>query len=271
VKTLSYFDKNGRRIPSNGMRVFGETQSQYYKLERPQLNLASIFDRSRDNNLFVNEIDVFEFDKKISNIILKISNDVNYSNLLNGVYVPFIYKREVKGADLGTELVDILLTKLHKSFINKFPESHFKAILQSQKKLENNIKLDKNSRYQNFVSLSEVKPVIGLYFPQALQEFDVETQRNQMTSLPELTDLNICLSGGMDVCAALIGTPDLLISENFYAPIPILSAYVHEDQRLVLMIKAYGPHLEFWCLSQMLDMDTTQVSEQWTGGLTIYE
>jgi hypothetical protein len=253
------------------MRVYGETQSQYYKLERPELNLASIFNRSREQNLFRNEVDVFEFDKKISNIILKISNDINYSNLLNGVYVPFVYTRDVKGADLGTELVDILLPKLQNSFINKFPESHFKAILQSHKKLENNIKLDKNSRYQNFVSLSEVKPVIGLYFPQALQEYDVESQRNQMTSLPELTDLNICLSGGMDVCAALIGTPNLLISENFYAPIPILSSYVHEDQRLILMIKAYGPHLEFWCLSQMLNMDTTQVSEQWTGGLTIYE
>lgn len=268
---MRYFDNNGRRIPSNGMRVFGETQSQYYKLERPELNLASIFNRSREQNLFTNEIDVFEFDKKISNIILKISNNVNYANLLKGVYVPFIYKREAKGADLGAELVDILLPKLHKSFINKFPESHFKAILQSQKKLESNIKLDKNSRYQNFISLSEVKPAIGLYFPQALQEFDVESQRKQMTSLPELTDLNICLSGGMDVCAALIGTPDLLISENFYAPIPTLSSYVHEDQRLILMIKAYGPHLEFWCLSQMLNMDTTQVSEQWTGGLTIYE
>ena len=207
----------------------------------------------------------------ITDIHLKISKDINYANLLNGVYVPFIYKREVRGADLGLELVDSLLPKLQKSFLDRFPESNFKAILQSQKKIENNIKLDKNSRYQNFVSLSETKPVIGLYFPQALQEFDVESQRNQMTSLPELNDLNICLSGGMDVCAALIGTPDLLISENFYAPIPTLSSYVHEDQRLILMIKAYGPHLEFWCLSQMLNMDTTQVSEQWAGGLTIYE
>lgn len=268
---MSYFDNYGRRIPRDGMRVFGETPSQYYKLEQFELDLESIFNRSREQNLFTNEIDIAAFDKKISNIILKISNDINYANLLNGVYVPFIYKREAKGADLGAELVDIILPKLQKSFINKFPESHFKAILQSQKKLEGNIKIDKNSRYQNFVSLSEVKPVIGLYFPQALQEFDVESQRNQMTFLPELTDLNICLSGGMDVCAALIGTPNLLISENFYAPIPILSSYVHEDQRLVLMIKAYGPHLEFWCLSQMLNMDTTQVSEQWTGGLTIYE
>jgi hypothetical protein len=253
------------------MRVFGEKQSQYYKLERHELDFSSIFNRSKEQNLFTNEIDAPSFEKKITDIHLKISKDINYANLLNGVYVPFIYKREVRGADLGLELVDSLLPKLQKSFLDRFPESNFKAILQSQKKIENNIKLDKNSRYQNFVSLSETKPVIGLYFPQALQEFDVESQRNQMTSLPELNDLNICLSGGMDVCAALIGTPDLLISENFYAPIPTLSSYVHEDQRLILMIKAYGPHLEFWCLSQMLNMDTTQVSEQWTGGLTIYE
>ena len=82
--------------------------------------------------------------------------------------------------------------------------------------------------------------------------------------------LSFCLSGGIDICSAFIGTPELLLSEVFYTPITVLSSYVHKDDRMVLLLKAYGPHLEFWCLSQMLTKSIKQVSEQWTGGLTFY-
>lgn len=90
-----------------------------------------------------------------------------------------------------------------------------------------------------------------------------------MTDLSEFK--NLCLSGGIDILAALIGSPELLINENFYAPILCLSAYVHSDQRLALLMKSYGPHMEFWCMSQMLTPKLKQVSEQWAGGITIYK
>ena len=96
----------------------------------------------------------------------------------------------------------------------------------------------------------------------------MESQRKQMEQLPKLD--NVCLSGGIDISAALIGSPELLISEDFYAPILCMSAYVHKDPRLVLLVKSYGPHMEFWCMTQMLAKDVTQVSEQWAGGITFF-
>ena len=81
---------------------------------------------------------------------------------------------------------------------------------------------------------------------------------------------NKCLSGGIDICAALIGVPELLISDENYAPILCMSSYVHDDSRLVLLLKSYGPHLEFWCMTQMLSKNVTQVSEQWSGGVSIF-
>ena len=39
-------------------------------------------------------------------------------------------------------------------------------------------------------------PVVGLFFPQALQEFDVASQRKQMVELPALSGVNFCLAGG---------------------------------------------------------------------------
>jgi len=88
--------------------------------------------------------------------------------------------------------------------------------------------------------------------------------------LPTFDGGKVCLSGGLDTCAALIGSPEILHSEDFYMPILIMSSYVYQDDRMVLLVKAYGPHLEFWCLSQMLTKKVTQVSEQWTGGLTLF-
>jgi hypothetical protein len=92
-----------------------------------------------------------------------------------------------------------------------------------------------------------------------------------MKELPHPGEFNVCLSGAKDVTAAIVGSPELLISGEFYTPILCMSSYVHSDPRLVLLIKSYGPHLEFWCMSQMLTKEITQVSEQWSGGLSIFE
>jgi hypothetical protein len=130
--------------------------------------------------------------------------------------------------------------------------------------------LASGSRYQDLISAVEAGTAVGWYFPQALQEFDIQSQQSQMTSLPEMKGSNVCLSGGLDICAAVAGIPDLLISDEFYTPILCMSAYVHSDPRLVLLLKAYGPHMEFWCMTQMLTRGTTQVSEQWAGGITVF-
>jgi hypothetical protein len=50
-----------------------------------------------------------------------------------------------------------------------------------------------------------------------------------------------------------------------------MAAYVHSEKRLALLLKAYGPHMEFWCMTQMLTPDVTKVFEQWLGGLIVYE
>ena len=80
----------------------------------------------------------------------------------------------------------------------------------------------------------------------------------------------MCLSGAMDIGAAVVGFPELLISKDHYTPILCMSSLVHSDKRLILALKSYGPHMEFWCMTQMLSKKTTQVSEQWAGGLTIF-
>ena len=103
---------------------------------------------------------------------------------------------------------------------------------------------------------------------QVLQEYSVDAQTTQMKDLKNIS--NICLSGPIEVSSSLIGNPNLLINKKYYSPVLCLSGVTHIDERLISCFKSYGRHLEFWCLSQMLSKDKKQVSEQWSGGISIY-
>jgi hypothetical protein len=267
---MKYFDENGRRIPTDGMRVFAKVPSHYYQISPQVIDYSRILDRSKKYGFSPAGVTAEEFKSRAEALLEKLRSSTAYGELLNGAHIPFVYKRDAVKIDLGEDLENNLLPGLKRSFNDRYPESHFKAILQSNSELKGNISLHPDSRYEQFVGASETSPVVGWYFPQALQEFDVESQRNQMKLLPAGEGFDLCLSGGMEMCAALAGSPELLINEDHYAPILCLSSYVHRDDRLVLLLKSYGPHMEFWCMTQMLTTDIKQVSEQWAGGISVY-
>jgi len=265
---MIYFNENGRRIPSSGLRVFGEAPQSYYQIKKQDIDYSKILSNAMCFGGVDSSVRLDDFELACNKLLQEIESKPDFVNILKGTHIPFICKKYESNYDLGDNLVGIQLPNFQKAFNNNFPDYHFKAILQSNSKLPGNIKIDARSRYEQFLEKNKKNILVGWYFPQALQEFDVESQRQQMLELPDLG--NLCLSGGIDAFAALIGTPELLINEDFYAPILCLSAYVHVDPRLILLMKSYGPHMEFWCMTQMLTKTITQVSEQWSGGLTFY-
>jgi len=265
---MDYFSDIGRRIPTKGLRVFGETPKTYYRLNEHAVNYANVLSNSIDFGGVDSAVDLEAFRSSCENLRDKFQVNTDFRNLFNGVAIPFICKPIKSIKDLGGDLQDERLPNFQRAFNAKFPDRHFKATLQGDSLLSGSITLDPRSRYQEFAQLCKENTVIGWYFPQALQEFDIESQRQQMVDLPNVG--NLCLSGGIDIIAALIGSPQLLISEDNYAPILSLSAYVHKDPRLVLLMKSYGPHMEFWCMTQMLTKNVSQVSEQWAGGITLF-
>jgi hypothetical protein len=268
---LEYFNEYGRRANSNKYRVFGKNPSYYYKLKQRDINYNELIKNFKEFGIINDDINYIEYESRSEELKSKIEKDVYYNKLLNGMSVPFLYKNINKNQDLGEDLNNNLLNSVEKSFKKKFPESKFRAILQNKSTLEKKISIEKRSKYENFVELSNKNYVLGWYFPQTLQEFDIESQRRQMNELPSPGNFHLCLSGGKDICASIVGIPDLLINDEDYAPILCLSSYVHEDDRMVLTLKSYGPHMEFWSMTQMLRANVTQVSEQWAGGITIFE
>lgn len=265
---MSYFNSNGRRKASADLRIFSEVPQNYYRLSQPKIDYENVLFNSKKFGNINADINLKIFAEACESLKNEIQLDVNLNALLNGVHIPFIVRKIDSLEDLGKDLEDVELPAYQKAFNAAYPEAHFKAVLQSNSMLAGSISLDSRSRYDKFLEQAKENVLIGWYFPQALQEFDIASQRQQMTELPG--EKNICLSGGIDAIAALIGTPGLLISDEFYAPILCLSSYVHSDPRLVMLMKSYGPHMEFWCMTQMLSKNVSQVSEQWSGGLTIF-
>ena len=123
--------------------------------------------------------------------------------------------------------------------------------------------------YSSFLDSLRQSDVIGYYFPLAFAEFSVSSQRLAYKSIS--SPLSFCLSGPLEIISSVITNPSLLINSEHYSPILCMSGARHVDNRLEAVLKSYGPHLEFWVLSNLLTPGIEQVSEQWYGGLTIYK
>ncbi len=262
------FDDNGRRIPYKGVRVFNEVSLQYYKINQPKIDFQEILLNSQKHAGVGSNITVKSFESACLKLKGKIQKSTPLRNLLKGVCIPFICPKSLLEEDLGKEFEQVVLPSVASSFKEANPNLHYRVALQGDSKLSGQLSVATESRYEKFIEMHRSKVTVGWYFPQALQEYDISSQRDQMKTLP-LYD-GLILSGGLDVAAALVGSPGLLINDSNYPPVLCISSFKHSDENLMLCFKSYGQHLEFWGMSQMLCPGEEQVSEQWSGGLTIF-
>jgi hypothetical protein len=263
----SLFDQKGRRVNTNNYRVFQPEGLDYYSIKNKNIDYNEIIANYNKVNYVVN-IELDSFRNQCELLKEQITNSHELNGLMNGVCVPFYIPKLSKNNDMADVMADQILPFVEKSFTTRFPGAQFRAILQGGATLRGNLRIEGNSRYDSLLRSAMHGPIVGLYFPQALQQYDIESQLRQMEDIPE--NIPLCLSGPLEIFSALIGKPDLLANEEGYSPILSMSSIAHADTRLALVLKAYGPHLEFWCLSQMLTPDLKQVSEQWAGGITVY-
>jgi len=269
LSSISFFNERGRRVRTKPYRVFDEQDLDYYYIQNKEVNLTETL--RNFHSVGIGEcISLQEFRTSLEELKDRFHRIPALTNLFKGVHVPFIVpKVSDAGEDLGYTAVERLLPKLEASFKRHYPQAHFKAIMQGGTTLTGNLRLDEGSRYKKILNDAVNSDLIGWYFPQALQQFDIESQVKQIEELPLETGL--CLSGPMEVLTANIGKPGLLINDEGYSPILTMPALQHIDESLVLALKSYGPHLEFWCLSNELTPGVKQVSEQWAGGITVFK
>ena len=271
MKTTSdtLFDEHGRRIPFEGMRVFNKDSRRYYQLNQPDIQFDTVLRRMNKHAGVAESISAHQFESTCRDLMKAAREDASIRDIYKGAHVPFICPKCVDHMDLGEEFEQHWLAAVENSFTETFPQYHFKRSLQGENpSLRGALTLAEGARYEKFLRARREGVIVGWYFPTALQEYDTASQRSQMLTLPMPEAL--VLSGGFEAAAALAGSPDLLANTEAYPPVLCLSAFEHIDKRLILCFKAYGLSLEFWLLSQMLVPGITQVSEQWTGGLTLF-
>ena len=85
------FDDFGRRIPTNGDRVFGAEPSFYYKLTQSKINYELILQRAKKYGLCSNNLSVNHFQSKATALLDTIKKNDDFSQMTKGVHIPFIF------------------------------------------------------------------------------------------------------------------------------------------------------------------------------------
>ena len=257
------FDTKGSFIPSSVHNVFSYPPSGYYKfnVESSPDELIDVICNSY-NKTGINIRPLF------NDLLVEIQQDSTLSPVLYGPYIPFCIHQN-PSTDVGAILESELLPLLNTSFHHRHQDSHFKVVIQDKQLLSGRLMSAHDSGYERFLSTLNSSNLVGFYFPYVFPEFSISSQREAFKSIT--TSLNSCLSGPLEIVSASITYPSLLINTVHYSPILCMSGVRHVDDRLEAVLKSYGPHLEFWILSNVLTPGVEQVSEQWYGGLTIYK
>ena len=265
------FNNLGRLNPSAECRVFSKTPKTFYKLNCIEIEYRKQHKTAVSAGLASAKHDIADIEANLERVKNQITNSAVYRDLFKAVAIPFCFSLSNNGTDLGTDLENHWLPLLKTEFEKQNSGANFKASFQGNQTLSKNVKPFKGSGYANLLEQISHSTIVGYYFPTAFQEFDVDSQRRRTRDLPKLEVVDLCLSGPCEIVYSLICYPNLLFDKQNYSPILCASSIEHNDPRLIMLFKSYGPHLEFWLMSQMLTPDKTQVSEQWSGGITIYK
>lgn len=265
------FNKLGRIVPTAKCRVFAKAERDFYRLNAPTVDYDMQHSKALKLGIVNCKSSLHEIESEFSKLLKGLKDNENYRNLTNGTYIPFVMSLPDLPDDIGAQLENYLLPLLQKNFENEKTKSWFKAVLQGNNKLVSSLHVFPQTGYDVFIEGVSTGTVVGLYFPTALQEYDIASQRSQLTRLSGINGYEFCISGHLEIIYSLLTYPNLLNNPTSYSPILCASALEHDDQRMVPVFKSYGPHCEFWLLSQMMTTTQTQVSEQWSGGLTLFK
>lgn len=257
------FDTQGTLKPLADSRFFSYPPTNFYRFNSESLT-SSFANLASTSPLAQESLRQYQ-----ASLIDQLSQDEHLSNLNLGPCVSFFLAKSCT-IDIGTRLESELLPLLAKSFLSTDSSAHFKAVLQDKKQLAGRLSPAQDSGYDSFLNTSLSHDIYGHYYPFAFNQHSLTSARSAFASAKQYLPGNLCLSGPLEICAALSSTPRLLHDPESYSPILVMGGVDHADPRLITCLKSYGPHLEFWALSNLLTPKVEQVSEQWTLGLTHY-
>ena len=236
-----FFDNKGRAKATLTTKKVIKNSRYYFSLDeniKRKIDLKNIYNNSVNffNTSFDSSVD--DFENRINSIKEKLNENENTKNILNGYGIPFIFPK-FSSNDIGSNIQQILIPSLIKSYAKKFPNYE----LQNHIKYNLKGKIDcwNNSRYEKIITNSQERETIGILFP-CLNEFSFPAAIEVIGQLPE----NFVLSGGYEIISALVGTPEYLFREDKYPPLLWFSSMKNiDDNNISYHLEPYGYNLTF--------------------------
>lgn len=230
------FDHAGRRIPPREeLEAPVRDSDRSFHLVQPPFDYAVRLQQLADVGLEPG-ITAAGFKSRTEAILARVREDETIANLLNGVYLPLVIPQTVV-TDLG-QTTETFVTAAKRSYERQFPDRSFTNCRAGE--LAKQVKVVEGSRYERLVTAIAAGPVVGLYFPNPLQGFSVDAQREQMSSLPD----DFILSGPLDIAAGWMMYPDV-VGRDFKTPVNDCSAVSWQLPQYSLCCGAHGGGAKF--------------------------
>lgn len=247
------FDAHGRCTPAHlSSAVLPQTRRRFV-CTQPEVDYTEIYERIQRHLGMDAGMSADEFASRAEAVLCDLQENDATSEIANGVRIPFLLPK-FDSTEIGTELESLYLTATAHAFREKFPEY---AYIAHASGLAGKLTVTKGSRHDRLIDAMRKGPVVGHYFP-CLDGYSVPAAIEQTCKLPE----NLLLSGGFDTCAALIGSPDLLLRTDGYPPLLWLAALSADTPGVGFHFEAYGYNLTFNRRAHL-----GHAAEYWASGL----
>ncbi len=250
------FETGGRCSP-DGLQAPAHVATRgYYDLVQPALDYAAIHARAAAAFGGDDLPDVESFRQRAEAILARLRDNPAARGILAGVHVPFLLPK-ASHVDIGTALETRYLPAVRDSYKATLPTYDY--VDHHTQRLDGHYGVAVDSRHDRLIDAMAADAVVGWYFP-CLGEFSVPAMIERVATLPD----DFLLAGGYDTCAALVGSPDLLMRRNGYPPLLWLAALSGAKAGESHYFEAYGYNLTF---NRRMHFD--QAAEYWNAGLVV--
>jgi hypothetical protein len=233
-----FFDKHGRRIPK-GLQANVCDANRDFRLTQPKMDeevdFANRILRLHGCLSIDTEVTAEQLMAETKRMQAVIRENSQIANIANGVCLPVVLPKLVTD-DLGAEL-ELYLAGVNNSYTKTFNDRSFNNYRKGD--LGNKVSIVDGSRHDQLIEWMKEGPVFGLHFPNPLQGFSINANREQMSTLPE----GFILSG-MDTPIAMAMYPDIL-ARDWNTPGLDMAALQWQSAGYSLYFRAYDDRLGF--------------------------
>jgi hypothetical protein len=220
------------------------------------MDVGSIYDQSVKTYETPVSVTKDEFKNRVGTLMTRLSSDPALANILHGNVFPYLIPRTGAIEDMGQFFLDKWVGMVQRSFSSTDPQhsmtNHYKGSASGC------MNLRQGTRHEALLKKLETEDVVGLYIP-CLTEYSIPAAIERLQTLSE----DLILSGALDLSAALIGNPLMLLNKKCYPPLLWISSYDATGD-LNFHFEAYGYNLAFNRRPQL-----DQVAEYWWNGISL--